>query len=243
MPVTVSSTYRGAPVVSPSSAFRVGSITKLFTATLCMKLQEEGRLNLDNIRFPANTGPSLRMYLNHTAGAGNYLASPTIAIPGTFGSQSALILQQPLRVWSFDELISLSAPTPIGVFNYSNTGYFIAGRQAEIFADVGFNPFGTPELQVLFDQYIFKPLNMKNSLFQETLSVPSNLVHGFDLFPDSVVHDVTDVHPLSLTLQGHLITNANLHTFIHNLFNGHLVSPAANANENNCSTESGCLWF
>ena len=33
--------------VTPDSVFQIGSITKLFTATLCMQLVEQGRLELD----------------------------------------------------------------------------------------------------------------------------------------------------------------------------------------------------
>ncbi len=60
--------------------FRLGSLTKQFTAALILKLAEEGKLTLDDtlhqwlpgLGVPYDTQITIRMLLNHTSGVADY---------------------------------------------------------------------------------------------------------------------------------------------------------------------------
>lgn len=57
----------------PDTQFRIGSITKTFTATLVMQLRDEGRLDLDDrldrhLDVPAQGDLTIRTMLSHTSG-------------------------------------------------------------------------------------------------------------------------------------------------------------------------------
>src|SRR5690349_4552317 len=65
--------------VTPASVFRIGSLTKQFTAAAVMKLVEEGKLRLDGTigdYLPDYAGPGRRVtihqLLNHTSGIPSY---------------------------------------------------------------------------------------------------------------------------------------------------------------------------
>ncbi|RDI75009.1 Beta-lactamase [Gaiella occulta] len=62
----------GAAAATPEHQYRIGSITKTFTAVLVMQLVREGRVDLDapmRTYLPeAPAGPTIRMALSHTTG-------------------------------------------------------------------------------------------------------------------------------------------------------------------------------
>jgi D-alanyl-D-alanine carboxypeptidase len=64
--------------------FRVGSVTKTFTATLVLQLVAEGELRLDDTverwlpgLLPDGDRITIRQLLNHTSGLFNYTDSPS----------------------------------------------------------------------------------------------------------------------------------------------------------------------
>src|ERR1700690_4362654 len=68
--------------VTPQTIFRIGSMTKQFTATAILKLQEEGKLSVDDKLskyipdFPRGDEVTLRHLLTHTSGIRNYTDKP-----------------------------------------------------------------------------------------------------------------------------------------------------------------------
>src|SRR5690349_10652671 len=88
---------RGA--IGPDARFRVGSVTKTFTAVVVLQLEAEGRLALDDPieRYVPGAGPApLRTLLNHTSGIPNHAEDPRI-LEGA-----------PLRQWRPDELVAIA---------------------------------------------------------------------------------------------------------------------------------------
>ena len=63
----------GAPL-SPAHRFRIGSVTKLFVATVVLQLVGEGALALDDEVGPIADGVTLRQLLNHTSGLPDHYA-------------------------------------------------------------------------------------------------------------------------------------------------------------------------
>jgi D-alanyl-D-alanine carboxypeptidase len=56
----------------PDHRFRIGSVTKVFVATLVLQLVDEGALTLDGDAGPIAEGVTIRQLLNHTSGFQNF---------------------------------------------------------------------------------------------------------------------------------------------------------------------------
>lgn len=111
--------------------FRIGSITKQFTAAAILRLAEEGRLGLDDPvsrhmpGLPAAWTPvTIRMLLNHSSGIPNVTALPT------YQAKISRIARTP------EEVVALLFPEDL-VFapgtghSYSNTGYVLLAALVE----------------------------------------------------------------------------------------------------------------
>jgi D-alanyl-D-alanine carboxypeptidase len=119
--------------VSPDLIFRIGSISKTFTAVTVLQLAGEHRLSLEDklskyeSRTPNADAITLRMMLNHTCGIFSYTNDENFV---------NAIKADPLKKWTYDEIIDivLSHPAeffPGTGFGYSNTAYFILGKIIE----------------------------------------------------------------------------------------------------------------
>ena len=113
---------------TPDTKFRIGSITKQFTAALILRLVEEGRLGLDApVRevlpeYPQPQGDQITIHhlLNHTSGIPSYTNQPGFMEDGA---------RDPLSPRGILEL-TWSEPLefePGSRFNYSNSGYVLLG--------------------------------------------------------------------------------------------------------------------
>ncbi len=141
---------------TPDTKFRLGSITKQFTATLVMQLVEEGRLTVETPLSEAlpwyrkDTGARITIHqlLNHTSGIPSYTGLPD------FMSE---ISRDPYEVRAFVEKFCSGELEfdPGTRFRYNNSGYFILGAVIEQLR-------GQPYRDVLKTR-IFDPLGMKDS--------------------------------------------------------------------------------
>lgn len=115
--------------VTTSSLFKIGSVTKVFTATLIHRLIEEGKLSYDTSisrffpTYPNGKAITVRNLLEHTSGIPEMLALPAVQ-------------QNLARYWSPQELIALAAKQP-PLFKpgtrqmYCNTGFLMLAVIAE----------------------------------------------------------------------------------------------------------------
>lgn len=139
---------------SPATKFRIGSVTKQFTAMLVLQMVRKGVLDLHApvVRylpdFPAATGKRITLLhlLTHTSGLFNYT---DIGDPG---------LQR--RPFSPEALIRLFADSTLRFepgtrWEYCNSGYILLGA---ILEKVTGKPY-----QQLLGENIFIPLDMKHS--------------------------------------------------------------------------------
>src|SRR6266436_662656 len=140
----------------PDTKFRLGSITKQFTATLILQLVEQGKIKLDGKLidylpdYRKDTGAKVTIHnlLSHTSGVPSYTS-----LPGFFTNVS----RNPFAV---DDFIKKYASgdlefEPGTKFVYSNSGYFLLGAIIE-------KVTGKPYEQVLKEN-IFDPLGLKDS--------------------------------------------------------------------------------
>lgn len=110
---------------TPDTLFRIGSITKQFTAAAILKLAEAGSLSLDDpaIRYlpelpPAWAPMTIRMLLNHSSGLPN-----VTALPG-YATQLGRIERSPMETVALLYREDLLFPPGTG-HEYSNTGYIL----------------------------------------------------------------------------------------------------------------------
>src|SRR5947209_11628433 len=149
------------PVLADQTLFRPGSISKLFTATAVMQLVEQGKLDLDRdvneyIDFAIpKTYPepvTLRRLLTHTAGFEETLKNLFV------GHESDL---KPVGTYLSNELPARIFP-PGKIPSYSNYGFTLAGYIVERISGEKFERY--------IENHIFKPLGMKSSTFDQSLS-------------------------------------------------------------------------
>lgn len=118
--------------VTADTVFRIGSITKEFTAASILLLAERGKLSVDDPLakylpgFPRGNEVTLRQLLTHTSGIHNYTALPDFATAishrelSTAGMVDVIARQQPL----FDF-------APGTKYSYSNSGFLLLGAVIE----------------------------------------------------------------------------------------------------------------
>ncbi|NPD89302.1 MAG: beta-lactamase family protein [Asgard group archaeon] len=154
------------PIVSNETIFRIGSISKLFTATAIMQLVEDGLLDLDvdvNNYLTAFKIPdtydepiTLRHLLTHTAGF-------EIADIQSLHSSSQTVL--PLEDLLAERIPDRVRPPGI-ICSYSNYGVALLGYIIQEVSEKAFEQYIADE--------IFIPLKMNSSTFLQPL--PSNLI-------------------------------------------------------------------
>ena len=133
--------------------YSIGSISKQFTATALLMLQEQGKLSLDDKvgkYIPDLTRANevtIRQLLSHTSGYQDYWPQDYV-MPGMLKPVTA---QQIMETWAKKPLDF----DPGTKWQYSNTNYVIAGAIAEKVA-------GMPLWQFL-QEHVFKPLGMSSA--------------------------------------------------------------------------------
>lgn len=139
----------------------IGSNTKQMIATSLLQLEEEGKLSIDDpiskyIAVPKEYETiTIKDILNHTSGIANY--TNLDAFWEAFPNNPHITL---------DEIINFTLKYPLEFkpksdWNYSNTGYIIAGKILEIQS-------GLTRDQYL-EENIFSPLHMRNTGYSEYL--------------------------------------------------------------------------
>src|SRR5436190_827268 len=179
----------------PDTKFRLGSITKQFTATLILQLAEQGKLKLDGKvsdyldSYRKDTGGKVTIHnlLSHTSGIPNYTASQ-----GFFQNVS----RNPYGVADFIKQYASGDLEfePGTKFNYSNSGYFLLGAIIE-------KVTGKPYEQVLKEN-IFDPVGMKNTGYDHYDQIISKRATGYIKTPkgyqnarylDKMVEGITNI--------------------------------------------------
>ncbi|MDQ4134333.1 MAG: beta-lactamase family protein [Actinomycetota bacterium] len=210
--------------VTPDMRFRIGSITKTFTATAVLQLVDDCRLGLDDTiaRFqPALAYAdqvSVRELLQHTSGIPDFERDPAF--------QSAFSAD-PFRVWAPQELIDLVVDDPPGFtpgtqWSYSNTNYFILGLIVE---SVTGRPF-----EEVIEQDILRPLGLNATSVPTTPAIPPPATSGVELTlnSDRSIQSIVPFNfdPSAAWAAGAMVSNVpDLERWARALATGELLSP------------------
>lgn len=139
---------------TPDTKFRLGSLTKQFTAMCILILQEQGKLSVEDSvsKYLTNCPDAwakikLRHLLTHTSGLADYTKLPGYVAGMAQPCPPEKIIQR-LR----DQPLEFE---PGGRFAYSNSGYVLLGYVVEKASGRSYEQF--------MQQFVFKPLGMKDS--------------------------------------------------------------------------------
>ncbi|QEG43067.1 serine hydrolase [Roseimaritima ulvae] len=200
---------------TPKTKFRIGSITKQFTAAAILRLAAEKKLSLDDTLdahlpdYPRGDDITIHQLLNHTSGIPSFTELPgfweKVTEPTTEAEVIASFRDQPL---SFE---------PGSKYHYNNSGYFLLGH---IVGKVSGKPFGE-YLQETF----FGPLGMKDTGMH---SPDLNLQHealGYSL-EDDAFKPALNWHMSQVDGAGALYSTVDdLMLWNEALFNGKVLPP------------------
>jgi CubicO group peptidase (beta-lactamase class C family) len=157
--------------ITPESVFRVGSMTKFFTATAILMLEEQGRLSLDDDitqylpDYPTHGEKiTIRHLVAHTSGIWDYLNLPKMQ-----------------EGWHDDitpqGLINLFKDKPLEFkpgdgFAYSNSNYILLGVIIEKVSGQSYQDF--------VQEKIFTPAGMKSTRYGGHLPIIPNRAAGYE---------------------------------------------------------------
>lgn len=160
--------------VNADSIFRVGSITKQFTAAAMLLLAERGQLSIDDpvsdhiSGFP-DPHITLRHLLNHSSGLRNYTTGDfplrDARVKRSMAEMVAYILAQP-------DLLSFP---PGSRFSYSNSGYYLLGAVIEKVSGRPYDQF--------IQQEMLAPLGLTQTAIDLDEQIVPGLVRGYDPAP------------------------------------------------------------
>ena len=155
---------------TPDTKFRLGSITKQFTAMAILILQERGKLAVtDKVKKFIPGAPktwddiTIHHLLTHTSGIPNYTSFPdflkTLRSPITLDELIAKFKDKPLDFKPGDK------------FKYSNSGYVVLGRIVETASGGQYAAF--------LKEAIFDPLEMHDTGYDNFATVLKNRASGY----------------------------------------------------------------
>ncbi|MGR3779227.1 serine hydrolase domain-containing protein [Bacillus paramycoides] len=203
--------------------FRIGSVTKTFTATVVLQLAGENRLNLDDsiekwlpgvIQGNGYDGKqiTIRQILNHTSGIADYLNSKDVDLMNT------------KKTYTAEEIVKIGLSLPPAFapgkgWSYSNTGYVLLGILIE---KVTGNSYAEE-----IENRIIEPLELSNTFLPGNSSVIPGTKHARGYVqPDgaSELKDVTYYNPSIASSAGEMISTADdLNKFFSSLLGGKLL--------------------
>ncbi|WP_336686470.1 serine hydrolase [Chryseobacterium bernardetii] len=158
--------YRNTPKKEKNtnnSLYRIFSTTKMFTATVILRLEEEGKLSINDKLskyypdFPKGDSITIANLLSHTSG-----------IPNETGSENTVDEQTFIKFISAKPLNF----SPGKQWDYSNSGYYILGYIIKKASGM--------EYEKAIESYILKPLQMRHTGFQFNRVTDENKAFGYE---------------------------------------------------------------
>lgn len=216
--------FQRVTILSDEHIFRLASITKVFTGTVIFKLVDEGKLSLSDKLidfFPEYTNApevTIDNLLDHSSGIREILTLPDILVSGTLNTD---------KVWDINQIVNAISKKKL-VFEtgsdhqYSNTNTVLLGLIAEQVTG--------KKMSLLFNEFIFDPLNLNGIAFSPYEGTPDLLISGYDrkLLPTPGLYEVTRRNTAwstcGFTSDALVANSEETARFFHHLFMGDIVS-------------------
>ena len=204
---------------SPATKFRLGSVTKQFTAASILLLEERGKLNVeDPVKKYLPDAPAawdkitIFHVLTHTAGIPNFTSFPDYASLEPFPTTA-------------EKLVGRFRDKPVDFepgekWSYSNSGYVLLGYLVEKISGESYGKF--------VQENIFTPLGMKDSGYDSNSAIIERRAAGYARGPNGTVTNAGYVDMTVPHAAGALYSTAeDLLRWEQGLFGGKLLSAAS----------------
>jgi len=204
---------------TPSTKFRIASLTKQFTAACILLLQERGQLNIHDpiskyvTDLPETWQPiTLHQLLTHTSGIPNYPGMPRVE---NELNRTGATPRQMLEVAATKPLEF----TPGTKLHYTNTGYVLLGMVIEKVPGMSYADF--------LQKNIFTPLSMANSGYDIQANILAQRASGYILKDGHITN--ADFIDMSIPFAAGSIysTVEDMYRWNEALANGKLLSAAS----------------
>lgn len=167
--------YRNAPKKEKNtnnSLYRIFSTTKMFTAAVILKLEEEGKLSINDKlskyypAYPKGDSITIANILSHTSGIPSEENTNYTVDEGTF---IQYISAKPLDF------------SPGKQWNYSNSGYYILGYIIKKVTGLDYDK--------AIENYILKPVQMTHSGFHFNAVTDENKALGYEFVSENMSNE------------------------------------------------------
>jgi CubicO group peptidase (beta-lactamase class C family) len=155
---------------TPTTKFRLGSITKQFTAASILLLEEQGKLKVeDPVKKYMPDAPAawdkitIFHVLTHTSGIPSFTGFPDFE-----SHEAQAMTPEKLVEWFRDKPLEFEPGTK---WNYSNSGYVLLGYLIEKISGESYSEF--------VQQNIFTPLGMKDSGYDSNSAIIAHRAAGY----------------------------------------------------------------
>lgn len=166
---------------TPTTKFRLGSVTKQFAAASILLLQERSKLSVQDpiCKYVENCpktweAVTIHHLLSHTGGLPNFTSFPdypkTMMMPATMDSLIARFKDKPLDF------------QPLEKWNYSNSGYILLGHIIEKASGESFESF--------LQKSILDPLKMQNTGYDLHRKILKNRATGYSQSGNGKVNSI-----------------------------------------------------
>ncbi|MGW1505209.1 serine hydrolase domain-containing protein [Streptomyces mirabilis] len=212
--------------ITTTDRFRVGSVTKSFSAVVLLQLVDEGKLDLDasvNTYLPGllpDDRITVRQVMSHRSGLYDYTNDMfALTVPGFESVRN--------KVFSYQDLVTLSLKhgvtnAPGAAYSYSNTNFVVAGMLIEKLTG--------HSVATEYQDRIFTPLNLTDTFYvHPDTAIPGTHANGY-LTPDEAGGALVDSTEQTVSWAqsaGAIISSTqDLDTFFSALMSGQLMSAA-----------------
>ncbi|MGW2702864.1 serine hydrolase domain-containing protein [Streptomyces sp. NPDC001340] len=213
-------------VISTDDRFRIGSVTKSFSAVVLLQLADEHKLDLDapvNRYLPKllpDDHITVRHILSHRSGLYDY--SNDMFAKSVSGFEAVRN-----KVYTYQQLVTLSLKKPRtnapgAAYSYSNTNFVVAGMLIEKLTG--------HLVKTEYENRILKPLKLTDTFYvHPDTKIPGRYTRGY-LTPDTAGAQLVDATAQTVSWAqsaGAMISSArDLNTFYSALLRGKLMSAA-----------------
>jgi len=190
--------------------YRIGSITKTFTAVLFLKLAEQNKISLEDKleefypNIPKADEITMEMLLKHRSGIFNFTNDPEF-LTYMYSPQNEDFIVNKIAAYELDF-------EPGSAFNYSNSGFYLLSRILEKVSESSYSE--------LLENIITTPLKLKNTYFGGKIGSQKNEAHSYIYMNDWTKRPESDMSipygagsivstPVDLTVFYRSILNSN----------------------------------
>jgi len=163
--------------------FSIASNTKQFTAACILRLEEDGKLKLNDTLgkylpgFEYGDTVTLHMLLTHSSGVQDYFHLKEFDIRPTVITKDSMVAFMKTKLFDF---------LPGSDLNYSNTNYFLLGLIIEKVSGDSFENY--------LKEQILKPAGMMNTGIVRYDTILQNRASGYRITPDGTVNAFNEAY-------------------------------------------------